>query len=235
MPCAVQGRSPSCPRKIFSLPLQTPGLLVRPAGWEAGQQDTSPRREGWLTVVQAAAATLPLASSPTPPPILSQPQRLRASIATSIDGAFGPSTGHSFCTFAEERILKETDTSLWEEGCRWTGSRDEFSFSPEVPKPSAEESILDLLSVGSHLEVSPVDCPSPGIGPCLFPLVLSPANLCVTIASGQPPAWLCSPLARGSTADESYVPHTGKQGGFPREDSPVQKHRGRYCVYSPQG
>lgn len=173
-------------------------------------------------MVQAAAATLPLASSPTPTP--------NPVLAAASQGQHSHVSRWGFWTLHRtfflhpcrgENLIKETDTSFWEEECRWTGSRDEFSFSPEVPKPSAEESILDLLSVGSHLEVSPVDCPSPGIGPCLFPLVLSPANLCVTIASGQPPAWLCSPLARGSTDDESYVPHTGKQGGLPRDDSPV--------------
>lgn len=33
----------------------------------------------------------------------------------------------------------------------------------------------------------------------LSPSVLSPVNLCVTIASGQPPVWLCSPLVWSST------------------------------------
>lgn len=33
----------------------------------------------------------------------------------------------------------------------------------------------------------------------LSPSVQSPTNLCVTIASGQPPVWLCSPLVWSST------------------------------------
>lgn len=42
-------------------------------------------------VVRAATAALPLAALPLPlPPILSRPQRLGASIATSVAGASGP-------------------------------------------------------------------------------------------------------------------------------------------------
>ena len=108
-----------------------------------------------------------------------------------------------------------------------------FSLIPEVRGPPAQESILDFLSVGSHLgspqsilllSSVPASCP-------LSCLQLSLCNHCFRPA----PVWLYSPLARSSFADESPVPGTGRQGSFPREDSPAEKHLGQYCVYSPQG
>lgn len=169
-------------------------------------------------------------TAPTPPPIPSQPQSLRASMATLVSGAPGPSTGQPFCTLG-----RETDTSLWEEGSRWTRNGDGSSISPRGPWASRTREHPGSLKCGKPFGVSLVYCPSPGIDPCLFPSVLSPANLRVTIASGQPPVWPCSPLNWGSTGDESEVPHTGRQGGLPREDSPAEKHSERYCIYSPQG
>lgn len=92
-----------------------------------------------------------------------------------------------------------------------------FHIPPEVSGPPAQESILDLLSVGSHLGPLQYTIFPLRLVPASFPLSCLHTNLCVTIASGQPPVWLCSPLAWGSTADESCSPHTGRQGGFPRE------------------
>lgn len=110
-----------------------------------------------------------------------------------------------------------------------------FPFPQRSRGPPAQESILDPLSVGSHLGSPQCRVLPQGFVPAAFPASCLPANFCVTVASGQPPVWLCSPLAWGPTADESGIPHAGRQGGSPREDSPEEKHSGRYCISSPQG
>lgn len=113
--------------------------------------------------------------------------------------------------------------------------RDGFSHSPRGPGGLLHKSILDPLSVGSHLGSPQCRVLPRGLVPAAFPASCLPVNFCVTVASGQPPVWLCSPLAWGPTADESGIPHAGRQGGSPREDSPEEKHSGRYCISSPQG
>lgn len=103
-------------------------------------------------------------------------------MATSVAGATGP------C-----RTERGTLTQAFGRGADGQGAVC-FPFAVEVSGPPAQESSLDLLSVGGHLG-SPqrIVLPSGLVPACLTRSCL-PANLCVTIASGQPPVWLCSLL-----------------------------------------
>lgn len=165
-------------------------------------------------------------SSPTPSPVSeAAPQCQHGHVG---NGALEPYTGQPFRTFRKLTRPGRKDA-------HGQGADIGFLLSPRGPWASCTRQQHPVsLKCGKSFGVSPVYGPSPESGPCLFLPVLSPTNLCVTIASGQSPVWLYSPLAWGSTADESHLPGSGRQGGFPREGSPADKHSGRYCIYSPQ-
>lgn len=76
-------------RKIYSR-VADPRPLCYACPVGGGATGHTPEKPG-DPVVRAATAALPLAALPLPlPPILSWPQRLGASIATSVAGASGP-------------------------------------------------------------------------------------------------------------------------------------------------
>lgn len=216
---------------LYSLLLLTSGLHVRPIWWEVEQRDTPPLPRS-LSDRRIGRCFGCVTSSPTPNPVSEAASQCQDGY--TVAGVRESYTGQPCCTLAVGRTFRRMTQPFrgrvpMDRERRWV-----FSFTPEVRGPPAQESILDFLSVGSHLESPQTIVLLLRLVPVSFPLSclqLSLCNHCIRPA----PVWLYSPLAWGSTADESPVPGTGRQGSFPREDSPAEKHLGRYCIYSPQG
>lgn len=143
----LMGNGPRLPSRDLFLRLLTPRLLLRPVGWEAGQQDTHPRREAWVIKAQAAAAALP----PAALPLLHPQSRLSRRVLGPAWprwylGLLDPPQDSHFAPSAEKLTQ-----AFGRRGADGQEMEMGLPFPPEVPGLPAQESILDLLSVGSHL------------------------------------------------------------------------------------
>lgn len=179
-PLCCRAKEPRLPSELSSLCLLTPDLHVRPAGWEAEQQDTPPA-PGSLGGLSGFAVRRTDYPNPAPNTVARRVSRLTAPVA----GTPG-SLQDSRCAPWQRTESAETDLILCG-GWGWGGSGSETEISSSPPRAVCRREHPGSLNCWKPFGVSPEYCPSPGIGPCLFPLDLSPVNLCVTIASGQPP------------------------------------------------
>lgn len=131
-------------------------------------------------VVRTAAAALPPAALPLPSPVSASASHGQRSHVSS--WASGPPQDVLSAPLQRTENLRPAQV-FGKRGVDGQGTEMSFPF-PKGLKTPTQESILDLLSVGSHLG-SPKWVALPlGLVHASFPLSYLPANQCVTIASG---------------------------------------------------